>query len=142
MFKAKNLAHILTTLESIEKIVIYTTAFNDHESFFWANDQLNYNATFNLLLVIGEETKKIESNLKSAFTTIPWTEIAGLRNHLAHNYRGADPEVLFGIVRNNLPDLKKALIKMLSLIEIEKGILEGFLLTEYYKNIRYLLKDL
>jgi uncharacterized protein with HEPN domain len=142
MFRSRNLVHILTTLESIEKIIIYTAPFNEHESFFWANDQLNYNATFNLLLVIGEETKKIESNLKSAFATIRWTEIAGLRNHLAHNYRGADPEVLFGIVKNNLPDLKKALIRMLALIEIDGGSLDKFLLTDHYKNIRYLLKNL
>ena len=92
--------------------------------------------------MIGEETKKIETNLKSAFPAVPWTEIAGLRNHLAHNYRGADPEVLFGIVKENLPDLKSVLIKMLSLIEFEKALLEKSLATEYYKNIRYLLKNL
>lgn len=139
MFKSKNLAHILTALESIEKIFIYTKSFDDHEAFFWANDQLNYNATFNLLLVVGEETKKLEAGLKAAFENIPWAEISGLRNHLAHNYRGADPEVLFLIVKNHLPDLKAVLIKMLRLIQIEPGVLEGSVQTDYYKNIRYLL---
>lgn len=139
MFKSKNLAHILTTLESIEKIFIYTKSFDDHEQFFWSDNQLNYNATFNLLLVIGEETKKLEPGLKELFKDIPWLEIAGLRNHLAHNYRGTDPEVLFRILKDHLPPLKTVLIKMLSLIELEHGILEKALETEYYKNIRYLL---
>jgi uncharacterized protein with HEPN domain len=139
MFKSKNLAHILTTLESIEKIFIYTHSFNDHEGFFWSNNQLNYNATFNLLLVIGEETKKLEPGIKAAFENIPWHEIAGLRNHLAHDYRGADPEVLFSIIKNHLPELKKVLIKMLAFIQMDPGMLEKSLKTEYYKNIRYLL---
>jgi uncharacterized protein with HEPN domain len=139
MFRSKNLAHVLTALEAVEKIFIYSQSFEDHDSFFWANEQLNYNATFNLLLVIGEETKKLEPGLKNAFSEIPWTDIASLRNHLAHNYRGIDPEILFRVVKDNLPKLKSVLIKMVSLIEQEPTLLRKTLSTEYYKNIRYLL---
>lgn len=142
MFRSKNLAHILTSLESIEKIFLYTSDFPDHDSFFWANNQLNYNATFNLLLVIGEETKKVETGLKAAFPNIQWNHIAGLRNHLAHNYRGADPEILFDVIKSNLPELKIVLIKMLSLVEYEKDLFKKALSTDYYKNIRYLLDSI
>jgi uncharacterized protein with HEPN domain len=140
MYNQRNLAHILTSLEAIEKIFLYTEPFEDPEVFFWANDQLNFNATYNLLLVIGEETKKIEIDLKKEFPIIPWRQISGVRNHLAHDYRGTDPEILYEIIRIHLPPLKEALIKMLSRIEIDNGLLEKIISTNHYKNLKYLLK--
>ena len=49
MYNKLNLAYILISLEAIEKIFLYTKEFKDPEVFLWANDQLNFNATYNLL---------------------------------------------------------------------------------------------
>jgi uncharacterized protein with HEPN domain len=106
MYSDRNLAYILTVLEAIEKILLYTKEFNDPEAFYSSNDQLNFNATYTLLIVVAEESKKVEPLLKKEFDTIPWRKIAQFRNHLVHQYRGADPEIIFDIVRGYLPDLK------------------------------------
>lgn len=119
MFSNKNLAYILTALEAIEKIILYTSDFQDPEDFYEANDQLNFNGTYNLLLTIGEETRKIEARLKKDFSEIPWHRIKGLRNYLAHDYRGTDPEIIFDITKNYLPGLKTVLIKMVDLLSID-----------------------
>jgi len=57
MFDSKNILYILTMLESIEKIFIYSSDFEDEEKFYFANKQLNFNATANLLISIGEENR-------------------------------------------------------------------------------------
>ncbi len=75
MFSDKNLAYVLTILEAIEKIVLYTKSFESPEEFYEANDQLNFNATYNLLIVIGEESKKIDPALKKSFPETPWVKI-------------------------------------------------------------------
>lgn len=49
----KNILHILTILEAVEKINIYTIDLNDADLFFEINDQLNFNARINLLIAIG-----------------------------------------------------------------------------------------
>ena len=49
MFSSKNILHILTMLEAIEKIFIYSADFKDAEEFYFKNKQLNFNATVNLL---------------------------------------------------------------------------------------------
>lgn len=139
MYSDKNLAYILTILESIEKVNIYTDLFEDPEAFYEANDQLNFNATYNLLIVIGEESKKIEALLKKEFSTIPWRKIAGLRNHLVHEYRGTDPAILFDIVRKYLPPLKIALIGMLSKIEYDQKQFVEIIGSDYYRHLKYLL---
>ena len=66
MFSSKNLTYILTILEAIEKIFYYSKEFKDEEEFYFANKQLNFNASVNLLIAIGEENKKIDKELKTS----------------------------------------------------------------------------
>ena len=60
MFDSKNILYILTMLEAIEKIFIYSADFENEEEFYLANEQLNFNASVNLRIAIGEENKKID----------------------------------------------------------------------------------
>jgi len=55
MYDSKNFIYIMTVLECIEKIFLYTQDFDDPDEFFEANDQMHFNASQILLLVIGEE---------------------------------------------------------------------------------------
>ncbi|MGB3618013.1 MAG: HepT-like ribonuclease domain-containing protein [Catalinimonas sp.] len=139
MYEKKNLTHILTILESIEKIDLYTRDFEDADVFFERNDQMHFNACQALLLVIGEESKKIEAALRDEHPTIPWNLIAGLRNRIAHDYRSIDPYVSFDVIRNYLPDLKKELMRMLRKVDFEKSLLERAVQTPYYAHLTYLL---
>lgn len=78
----------MTIPESVEKIFLYTESFKDPDSFFEANEQMNFNASQILLLVIGEEVKKIDDGLKGEHKGIPWKEISKLRNwYLRLRYR-------------------------------------------------------
>lgn len=140
MFSNKNLAYLLTALEAIEKINIYSSGFDNPESFYEANDQLNFNACFNLLIVIGEETRKIEPLLKRNFPEVEWRKISGLRNHLVHEYRGIDPAIIFDIISRFLSGLKETLIKMLQVIDHDKEELLKILESDYYKHLKYLIE--
>ncbi len=100
MFEKRNLTYFFTILESIETIWIYTNDIESADEFYKANDQLNFNTTQALLLVIGEESRKIVINLKNEFPDIPWHLIAGLRNRIAHDYRSIDPNISFDVVKN------------------------------------------
>ena len=139
MFEKKNLTYILTSLEAIEKCFIYTKGMEEAEEFFERNDQMNFNACQILLLVIGEESKKIEENLKDEYSEIPWHLISALRNRIAHDYRSIDPYISFDIIRNYLPSLKSVMISMLKKIPFELELLQKVINTPYYNHIQYLL---
>ncbi|MBI5917604.1 MAG: DUF86 domain-containing protein [Bacteroidetes bacterium] len=138
MFSDNNLVFILTMLEAIEKIDIYSRGFDNADDFYYANEQLQFNAVTNLLLVIGEEATKIEVNLKSKFETIAWDKITGLRNRLAHDYRGTDREIVFSVIQNHLPGLKIALIDMISSVSFPSEMLAEALNSEFYTHLQYL----
>lgn len=44
MYSGKNLIYLLTILEAIEKIWIYTRDFSDAEAFYLSDEQLHFNA--------------------------------------------------------------------------------------------------
>lgn len=58
MYSSKNVAFLLTMLEAIEKIAIYTKGIKSAEDLLAKDDQLVFNACQTLLMVIGEESKK------------------------------------------------------------------------------------
>lgn len=96
MFDSKNLIYILTILEAIEKITIYSQKFDDAEVFYRADKQLYFNATVNLLIAIGEENKKIDEKLKTS-EIINWKNLSAMRDKISHDYRGVDEEIVWSI---------------------------------------------
>ena len=137
MFDSKNLTYILTMLEAIEKIKLYTKEFNDEESFYFANKQLNFNAVVNLLIVCGEENKKIDKRLKTS-KEINWQNVSVMRDKISHDYRGIDESIVWDIVQNYLPKLKKALIEMIPKVENYQLYIKEALKSNYYQEIEYL----
>ena len=139
MFSSKNLTYILTILEAIEKISYYSKDFKDEEEFYFANKQLNFNATVNLLIAIGEENKKIDDNLKTS-DAISWKNISAMRDKISYNYRGIDESMVWDIIQNYLPILKTLLIEMLPKIENYQEYIEEALKSKYYEDLFYLKK--
>ena len=140
MYEKRNFTYILTMLEAIEKIFLYTKNIDDADDFYEINEQMNFNACQILLLIIGEETKKVNNDLKNEHPLIPWHLIAGLRNRIAHDYRSIDPNISFDIIENYLPELKEELIKMLGKVEFEKELLDKVVKTPQYQHLKYLVK--
>jgi len=136
------LLHVFTALEAIEKIKIYSKEIHSPEELLTLNDQMNFNAINRLLLTIGEEVKKIEVDLLNTQPQLEWNEIIGLRNRMAHDYRGIDPEIIFDIVQQELTQLKNALINMLLLNLVNKDLVLRALNSPFYKNLEYLRQTL
>jgi uncharacterized protein with HEPN domain len=57
------------------------------------------------LEVIGEAARAVSDAFKEGHPRIPWPDIVGLRNRIAHEYFRLDLEVIWQIVREDLPAL-------------------------------------
>lgn len=139
MFDSKNMLYILTILEAIEKIMIYSADFEDEEKFYHSNKQLNFNATVNLLIAIGEENKKIDKGLKNS-TLINWKNLSAMRDKISHDYRGVDESIVWSVIQEYLPKLKVALVDIIPNVDNHKIYLEEALKSEYYEDLFYLKK--
>ncbi|MDE5607540.1 MAG: DUF86 domain-containing protein [Muribaculaceae bacterium] len=73
-----------------------------------------------LIESIGEGVKKIDrlipGFLYERFPDTQWKEIMGLRDHIAHGYFNLDADIIFDVVKNNIPLLQTTLIEMKSIL--------------------------
>lgn len=65
------------------------------------------------LEIIGEATKNIPLNFRRQHTEINWNDMAGMRDKLIHHYFRVDVQVVWDVVKKDLPDLKRCLKKVL-----------------------------
>ena len=59
------------------------------------------------LEIIGEAVKKLPEDFKNRHKSIEWKKIAGMRDKLIHKYFGVDYHIVWDIVKNHIPELKK-----------------------------------
>ena len=64
-----------------------------------------------------ETAIKIPPGIRSKYPEIPWKYIAGMRDKLIHEYHGVDLEIVWEVVKKEIPPLKPIFEKIL--IEIE-----------------------
>ena len=69
-----------------------------------------------MLIAISENIRRIDritgDDLDNRYPEIPWSDVKGIKNILAHDYFNIDPEEVYNICANDLAILKQALAKM------------------------------
>lgn len=58
------------------------------------------------LIQIQENAHNLTDAYKMANDSIPWTDIAGLRNRIVHDYGNVDLEVVYETLTNDIPWLR------------------------------------
>lgn len=101
------LKHIMDSIDSIEN---YTTGKSEQD---FVESQETQDAVMRRLAVIGEAAKNIPPELREKHKKIEWKAIIGLKNVLVHEYFGVDIEVIWHIVKEDIPRLKSEISKML-----------------------------
>jgi len=65
------------------------------------------------LEIIGEAASNIPSEIKTKYSHIEWKKIIGFRIVVAHTYFKVDMDIVWDIVENELPKLKKDIKEIL-----------------------------
>jgi uncharacterized protein with HEPN domain len=72
-------------------------------------DGLVFDAVRIRLLEIGEAVKALPVELLDSQPAIPWSQIARMRDHLAHRYFDTAHAILQATVDDDLPELERAI---------------------------------
>lgn len=57
--------------------------------------------------IISEASRRLPHELKARHPQIPWSKVAGIGNILRHDYQDVAHDVLWHVVRENLPPLEQ-----------------------------------
>lgn len=95
------LEHILDSINAIQS---YTTGKTKE---FFLKSLMEQDAVIRRFEIIGEATKNTPESFKNTHKDIPWSEMAGMRNVLIHEYFIIDINAVWDTTQNDLPKLKK-----------------------------------
>ncbi len=102
-----SLQDILEAIGAIERF----TAGVDYASFV-TNEEKVF-AVEKAIEIIGEAVKNVPDSVRSTYPEIPWQNIAGMRDKLAHQYWRTDVEVVWKAVQEDVPTLKVMITRVI-----------------------------
>ncbi|MHA1694853.1 MAG: HepT-like ribonuclease domain-containing protein [Candidatus Helarchaeota archaeon] len=92
---------------------------NDIENFItnfsfeeFIKDKKTINAVTRSLEIIGEASKMIPEKIKNEYSQLPWREMAGMRDKLIREYHGIDLEIVWVVIKEELPSIKPSFEKL------------------------------
>ena len=114
-----DLSFLIDIIDCIMDINEFTNGIQFHE---FEKDKMRKLAVERQLEVIGQAASKISKETKNSFENIPWGNIIGMRNKLAHDYGEILAERIWAISKGSLQELLKELEKV---DELKKYIIKA-----------------
>ena len=96
-----NRAYLLHIRDAINRIILYTRRGKSA----FLSDPKTQDAVIRNLEVIGEAAKNVSPAFKAEKDAIPWKSMAGMRDKMIHEYFGVDLEIVWTVVRKEMPRL-------------------------------------
>lgn len=91
------------------EILIEDVTFKQFESDF----RINY-ALVRALEIIGEATKRLPESIRTQYPDVPWKGMAGMRDRIIHGYDLVDMQIVWDVVKIDIPKIKPLIKKILS----------------------------
>ena len=123
MYKKEHVLHLLRKIEQTLKRIIDNSTEIDSYHFYYLTPagMERLESTCMLLIAIGESIKGVDKltnkELLPQFPSIDWKGAMGIRDIIAHHYFDLDAEIVYNVVKSNLPEMLVVVEEMISFIE-------------------------
>lgn len=123
MYKKEHVLHLLRKIEQTLKRIIENSVGIDSYHFYYLTPagMERLESTCMLLIAIGESIKGADKltnkELLPQFPSIDWKGAMGIRDIIAHHYFDLDAEIVYNVVKSNLPEMLVVVEEMISFVE-------------------------
>jgi uncharacterized protein with HEPN domain len=114
MYSNKDIIRLRHMLDAAQQILQFTQSCSQED--LETNEMLAL-AVVRLIEIIGEAATNVSSEVQLSSPEIPWQQIKGTRNRLAHAYFDVDLDIIWGIVSQGLRPLVQNIKKLLTQLE-------------------------
>jgi uncharacterized protein with HEPN domain len=80
----------------------------------FSDDQKSVDAVVRNLEIMGEAARRLPDEFKEKYSEIEWYKVVGLRHRIVHEYFGIDLEIIWQILKKDLPELKSKIMQIMS----------------------------
>lgn len=101
--------YVTDILAAIKEVEEFTQGMN-FKTFL--SDKKTTNAVIRSLEIMGEAAKRVPDHVKEKYPDIPWKRMAGMRDKLIHEYSGVDLEIVWTVIKEELPPVKPRVEKV------------------------------
>jgi uncharacterized protein with HEPN domain len=110
MKKPDDRGRLQDILDAIKRIQSYQRG-SDEKKF--ADDFMRQDAMMRQIEIIGEAARNVSAEFQEQHPEIPWSQMIGMRNKIAHDYTEIDIPEIWKTAKNDIPQLKRAISKLL-----------------------------
>lgn len=100
-----NLPYLKDIIEAIDFIEVYIQDAPDMDEFVRERG-LYQDAIVRNIEIIGEAAKKVDDSFKIEYPSIPWRQMAGMRDKIVHEYADIDWEEVWKVATEDIKELK------------------------------------
>lgn len=124
MFDRQDLrSRLEDTLEALQRIPRRFEAIHSPDDFLAVEEgRDSLDAICMVLMAVGEAFRQLDQKTKgewlSRYPQIPWRDVIGVRNVIAHGYFDIDAEQVFSICRDDIPQLIETVQLMIKELKI------------------------
>lgn len=79
----------------------------------FTENKMFQDAVVRQLEIIGEASRNLSDDFRGLHPAVPWNQIVGMRNRMAHDYLNVDMEIVWDIITRDLPVLKLRIAELL-----------------------------
>lgn len=117
----------MTKHEDVPYLQHIAEAINNIESFSknltkekFLKNVLRQSAIIRQLEIIGEAAKNVSENTRKKYSQVIWKDIGGTRDKIIHHYFGVNLNIIWDIVKKDIPDLKEKIRRIIEELENKK----------------------
>ncbi|HEY9740828.1 MAG TPA: DUF86 domain-containing protein [Coleofasciculaceae cyanobacterium] len=99
---SRDSASLLDIVKAGQLILQFAQGLNREEL---ESDVLRQSAILYQIAIMGEATKRLSREFRQQHPEVPWDDVAGMRDIIAHQYDRLDLNIVWQVIQRNIPEL-------------------------------------